>query len=537
MADEPTRPLLQSLMIRFAILILLSGALPWAYPRTEQAVLGRVTDAVRYVDGQPIVELVLDLQQLMESENPNPWAWAETSEPFRTWARPIIEVPDQQLPSLARFVADVSGLNLTQATTMLRHRIHVAWFGEILLERRSGKVLPIPDVFVSIEFDDRVEDLKRLLEALRNEPLIWGLGTSVHKPVGGEWALHYTSDNSDGIQAWYAVRKNVIMLATDRLRLHRTLLGLRGGFPQQEISQHHQSFVLLEWDLERDLDLTGPELQSMAKLSRELNRKGIRSLVWSADLENQGCCVDQLAVRMAPSFDPPQSPSVPTVVDPTHLVLHWNLQEVWDVLRTIMVQPQTMVQRMGMAALRSMIGRCGTRLEVQLAEGSDPDNPCVRLSFPEAKEDPILGMMSGLARLVGADLEAIDQGYVLGGDTVAHMGTALTVKRLPGGGLELRSGPDLPRTTGTDGVPRRGSFLSGVFSKRFALPFAKTWVTAMGPAERPELGEWPRRALEDALGQVSLEATYRDLQFRGTVRSRLGLMPLVIWGTLPENWE
>ncbi|HMS17041.1 MAG TPA: hypothetical protein PKA37_09400 [Planctomycetota bacterium] len=493
----------------------------FALPREGQR---RGVLPLHHIAGEPVLSAVLDYGDILRTRGSESLRWLARDGEVLACAAPWIADPDRAFPRWSRFVLDVSGLDLRGGIRFLSHRLTGAWYGGIDIRRRDGRAAHLPDLLLAVEFDQSLTEVARLVEALRTEPLIWGLGESYDVDLAGQRMSHYVSNDPEGLEAYYGVIDRTLILTTSRDRLSAFLVRRRGDLRTSIDVQREAQLATVVWAP------PDPLTDAFARVGwvQELQR-------WLAVLDVKGFalkeCVRGAEVETSLELSHGGADSRPT--DARHVILPSSGIEAslpWAALAKVALdrgEPRPgFSERMRRAMIQDLLVAGGDRVALRWSDLRKlPLGDGLSLHLPDGDPTKALGALRRAAlfaefsvrgEALAFQVQVPWQGkdLLLDARALAGGGMAVTTQGAPSG-LPF-SGRDVPL-----GV---AAYLSAEELSWLLWRWSEQQAAAAGVPTGP----WPERPdLTHRIGTASLECDTQPGITRLLLRSHLGGVPLV----------
>ena len=203
-------------------LLIAEQAPPGRIPHPARDLPGLLPDtcALRLVvDGGPCVERSGDLALADLLAEPE----------VRTFMAPIRASAMGWLRQFDPQVQEYLGISVDEALQLLKNRIGVALCGLNPPLEPGGP--PVPDAVLTLEFEDDIEMVRRLMHALEVAVLAWGDGRFTDDTVAGLPVRRYVPDpkRPGTPPAWYLLDDRMLLLATDRDTLEGVITRMKSG--------------------------------------------------------------------------------------------------------------------------------------------------------------------------------------------------------------------------------------------------------------------------------------------------------------------
>jgi len=123
------------------------------------------------------------------------------------------------------------GLTMDETLQLLRYRLTAAFCGFVSPEGGQPAGLPTPNAVLTLEFENEIEMVQRLMYALEEAVLAWGDGSFTDDTVAGLPVRRYIPDpkKPETPTAWYLLDDRMLLLATDRPTLEGIVKRIKSG--------------------------------------------------------------------------------------------------------------------------------------------------------------------------------------------------------------------------------------------------------------------------------------------------------------------
>lgn len=465
---------------------------------------GRGPDPLALLDGAPVLFAVVDLRGL-RGEGASAWPALLDSPGVGGWTDPWRADWDRSFPRWSKLSKEALGLDLPGAARLLSHRLSAAYFGEFEAVRVDGRRDAMPDFVLAVEFDPDLGEVARLVHALRYEPLIWGTGYSLSGTLAGCGVFRYVSDDPGGLEAWYAVAGETLILATSPRRLEEFLLGVRGARPPREPALGPRTVLAAGVASGGDGWQPAGSGRWLSGLARWLAALDVRTARWTARVEG-GAVLDRIELA-GPARDPPDA-AIESIrgAAGSHFWLGVPPLALGEAWLGEAAPGLPVVQRFRRTAVRDALAALGSGLAGVSEIDSGTGAPAIRLYFPGGDFPALRRVAARTAFLGGFRIEDRDRGFVVRGP--AELGEeGIRADPLPGGGVSLSWPPGPPPegdwpTRAAPAPPTAG--LAGVHIRQAD---AAAWLRERTGAARGAFpvppGPWPFAGRESWLGPVA----------------------------------
>ncbi|NRA95249.1 MAG: DUF3352 domain-containing protein, partial [Planctomycetes bacterium] len=148
-----------------------------------------------------------------------------------TFAEPLAAALGAGLGSFEPQVKEYLGLTMDETLQLLRYRMTVAFCGFIQPDSGKPGGVPTPNAVLTLEFENEIEIVQRLMYALEKAVLAWGDGHFTDDTVAGLPVRRYVPDpdKPSTPTAWYLLHNRMLLLATDRPTLEGIVKRIKSG--------------------------------------------------------------------------------------------------------------------------------------------------------------------------------------------------------------------------------------------------------------------------------------------------------------------
>lgn len=153
------------------------------------------------------------------------------SEPeVATFVAPLEEACRGWLRTFEPQVKQYLGLTMDETLQLLRHRTTAAFCG-FIPQQDGEQRAPTPDAVITLEFENEIEMVRRLMYALEKAVLAWGNGHFTDDTVAGLPVRRYVPDPNKPSTptAWYLLDDRMLLLATHRPTLEGIVKRMKSG--------------------------------------------------------------------------------------------------------------------------------------------------------------------------------------------------------------------------------------------------------------------------------------------------------------------